>query len=146
MRETEAGTPGGKSLHLQGSSGSKSSQEQGTSHILGPKGKIHGTAYKRIRAQKIEHSEPQKTTKLKSLGESHDQAHHNPQQGQKGKNKDETKKQQKEGRGSREEERQKPGIKGLEKTKEGAVKNKNPWTSFNLEKRAWIGHRRRPHR
>ena len=55
------------------------------------------------------------------------------------------KKRQKEGRGRREEERQTSKVEGLERTEEGAVRNKNPWTCLNSEKVRCIGHQYQPH-
>ena len=58
--------------------------------MFDPQGKIQGTAYRRTRAQKIAHNDPEMHTKPKASGESHAQAHLNPPQGQKGTNGDET--------------------------------------------------------
>ena len=56
--ETEARTPGGKSLHLQGAPGSKSSQDRAPNTCSTPKGRYKARPTEEKELKKIKHNNP----------------------------------------------------------------------------------------
>ena len=129
----------GKSPQLQGSPGSKSSQEKGTPHMFEPQGRIQGTAYGIKRAQKIVHNNPEMPTEPKASGESQDHAQLHPP------TRPEGDKQGRDGRSIRRREEgaeKKKGGHGGQGTGEDRRRSgqeQEPTDEFKPRTRAWIG-------